>query len=492
MCWKEQVQEELSKAQADRLVKQARFELSLSAAADDLPEANESSLRNLREQLTELRRKRAELITTYTENHSSVKKIDSQIAPLEAAAGTERRNVVNRIRNEYDGAVRREKLLTAKYEAQSKLVSDDAAKAIQYRILQRQVASNQQLYDAMLQRSKEATMAAGMRATAVRVIDAAKVPRAPYLPSLPLNLGLGFMSALCLAGGVVAIRVRTERALHGPGHAAAILNVSELGVIPMVPQNSASAVLGVGDLRRLPNAKVKLRLTGAAASSTSHLLAGLEDNVLQSFRGVLTSIFAAGAERPQIVVITSVNPAEGKTTVTGNLARVLAETGARVLVIDGDLHNPRIHRVFNLPNDRGLTNALAHEELTYESISGFVQQTPLPRLSVMTAGPMQQPAGALLYSPALPALLECLREHFDTILVDSPPMRQIADARVLGRAADGIVLVTKADATTIDEIVAVRQRLTDDGTHVLGTVLNGWRAGRAGYYRYGSYSGRTA
>jgi capsular exopolysaccharide synthesis family protein len=363
---------------------------------------------------------------------------------------------------------------------------------VQYHILQRQVASNQQLYDTMLQRSKEVAMSAALRATAVRVIDPARVPEKPYLPSLPLNLALGFVPALCIALALTSVRARTDRGLQGPGHAAALLNVAELGVIPRATAGDGWRVKSAGVRPRLSSGARALRHGPAVIDLVAD--GASEDTILQSFRGVLTSIMAGGAEdRPTALVITSFNPGEGKTTVTGNLAAVLAETGARVLVVDADLHSPRIHEVFDLPNTRGLTTLLALEHPpTTERLKECVQATPVPRVFALTAGPRHPLGSGLLYSRALAPLIDALRQHFDMVLIDSPPMLQIPDARLLGRVADGIVLVARAESTTTDEVLAVRQRLTADGTPVLGTILNAWRSGRSGYHQYGSYPGTVS
>lgn len=486
-----QLQEELSRAQADRLAKEARYELSKSATADALSESSTSSLKALREQITELRRKRAELITTYTENHSSVRKLDAQLAPLEDAAKSEQTSVVSRIRNDYDAAVRRESLLSARFAAQSRLVATEADKAVQYHILQRQVASNQQLYDTMLQRSKEVTMSAALRATAVRVVDPARVPDHPYLPNLGLNVALGFVPALALAVAFTTLRVRTDRGLHGPGHAAALLDVTELGVIPRATAGGGwlRAAGGRPSLskgtRALPRGPEVIDLVADRA---------LHDTLLQSFRGVLTSIMSGTHdEQPASLVITSFNPGEGKTTVTGNLAVVLAETGARVLVIDADLHRPRIHELFGLDNSSGLTTLLADDAApTLDRLNELVQPTARQRVFAITAGPRHPLGSGLLYSGALSPLVALCREHFDVVLVDSPPLLQVPDARLLGRLVDGLVLVARAESTTTDEVLAVRQRLTDDGTPILGTILNAWHGARSRHYPYGSYSGTHA
>ena len=373
--------------------------------------------------------------------------------------------------------MRREALLASRFAAQARLVADDADKAVKYHILERQVASNQQVYDAMLQRSKEVTMSAALRATAVRVIDSARTPAAPYLPHLGLNIALGLVPSLALAVAFTAMRARTDRGLQGPGHAAAILNVAELGVIPRATAGTGWRMRSAGvhprlssGARALPRGQAVIDLV---ADGPSH------NTILQSFRGVLTSIMSGtDDERPTSLVITSFNPGEGKTTVTGSLAAVLAESGARVLIVDADLHSPRIHEMFGLSNTRGLTTLLAENEpLSLGRLNECVQPTALPRVFAITAGPTDAVGSGLLYSRALAPLVALCREHFDMMLVDSPPMLQVPDARLIGRVVDGLVLVARAESTTTDEVLAVRQRLTADGTPVLGTILNAWQGG---------------
>ena len=228
-----QLQEELSRAQADRMIKQSRYELTRSATPDTLPDVlNDSNLRDVQTKLTDLRRQEAELSTTYKADYTKVKKIQAQIASLETALETERAAILSRIRNEYDEAQRREKLLAAAYGSQAQVVTHDSEKEIQYNILKREVESNRQLYEAMLQRVKESAIASAMKASNVRVVDAAKTPKKPYKPDMPMNAGLGLLAGGFLGIAFVIMRERANRTLQQPGDAPFLLNVPELGAIP--------------------------------------------------------------------------------------------------------------------------------------------------------------------------------------------------------------------------------------------------------------------
>ncbi len=180
-----QLQQALSTAQTDRIAKQSRWEMANSSPAEALPDVlNDSTLREYQGKLTDLKRQIAELHTTFTDESPKVQKVQVQFATLESALSTERADILKRIKNEYDEALRRESLLTADYSAQRATVTGESGKAVQYDVMKREVESNRRLYDSMLQQLKQATLAAALRASNMRVVDPAKVPRLPYKPDI--------------------------------------------------------------------------------------------------------------------------------------------------------------------------------------------------------------------------------------------------------------------------------------------------------------------
>ena len=193
------------------------------------------------------------------------------------------------------------------------------------------------------------------------------------------------------------------------------------------------------------------------------------------------------------MVITSANPSEGKSTVVSNLGIAVAEVNQKVLLIDADLRKPRLHDVFNLNNDNGLSDLLRSKEIVSAALAGAIQQTHVSDLYVLTSGSATAAATSLLYSNRMPELLEKLSAEFETIFIDTPPMLQIPDARVLGRMVDRVIMVVRAGKTTRDAAMAARQRFSEDGTQMLGTILNDWNPQRSpnGYYGYqnGYYGG---
>jgi succinoglycan biosynthesis transport protein ExoP len=210
-----------------------------------------------------------------------------------------------------------------------------------------------------------------------------------------------------------------------------------------------------------------------------------------SFRGTLTSIIFSkhGGDRPRVLVLTSANPGEGKTTVVTNLAIALTENSRRILLIDADMRRPRIHELFDLKNHCGLSDLLkARTPLSRDPVDVMVQHTQVPGLYALTSGTVEAGASNLLYSPRLAELLLKMRGVFDTVLIDTPPMLHLPDARVLGKLSDAVVMVLRAGETTRDVAVAACQRFREDGTPLLGTILNGWNPAVNGYgYDYKHY-----
>ena len=253
-----QLQQALSAAQADRVGKQARYEMfepgltekkrevskqivastvGTGTALTILPEnlydsLDDPTLKDYQAKITDLKRQMAELRTTYTASHSSVKKVAAQLAILETARQKAIMAIRDRIKSDYEESKEHEALLAANYDVQAKIVTQDAERAVKYNILKREVESNRQLYDAMLQQLKQATIASAMRASNVHVVDPATLPKRPYKPDFPLSTGLGLMTGLFLGSAFIIMRERADRTIQEPRELSSYLNLPELGVIP--------------------------------------------------------------------------------------------------------------------------------------------------------------------------------------------------------------------------------------------------------------------
>jgi capsular exopolysaccharide synthesis family protein len=478
-----ELQMELSKAQADRVEKQSRAEIAHSATSATVPEVlNDSNLRAIESNLTELHRQEAELGVTFKPDYAKAKRLRAEIEALESTLNAKRTQIVSRVDNELQESQRREQLLTTAYAKQTRSVIDDSEKSIQYDMLKHEVDSNREVYQAMLQRVKESSIASAMKATNVRVLDAAKPPARPYKPTLPFNGGAGIACGFLMGAAVILVRTRTNANVQEPGDAALLLGIPELGVIPAAEidrkQLSPVQPLLLGEkLLEAPGAKT------LASPDNSPVLA-------DSFRSVLASILFAGAKnRQRVLVVTSANPGEGKTTTVTNLATTLANMNRRVLLIDGDIRSPRLHSMFGLDNSVGLTNVLQNIALQEKpKIDGVIQETSIPNLHILTSGPAVQAGADLLFSASMPALIARYREEYSMVLIDTPPMLLMPDARVLARVADGVVLIARSGRTGRDAIQAAYRRFVEDNTSVVGVVLNDWNAKMSPNNYYGGYA----
>jgi polysaccharide biosynthesis transport protein len=275
------------------------------------------------------------------------------------------------------------------------------------------------------------------------------------------------VTGLFVGVGFVLMRDRFNRNIESPGLSPAYLRLPELGVIP-------AARLASRRFARLPaSARVPLQLKGTEQNGAFREHATLAE----AYRATLTSILLPTLHgvSPRVLVLTSPDPGAGKTTVTSNLGMATAEIGRRVLLIDADLRRPRLHRLFEIPNSFGLTDILRITTPLEEiPVNQLVRQTKILGLCLVPSGPTTDGLTSLLYSPRLTEFLERIAKEFDLVLIDAPPMLHFADARVLGRHSDGVILVLRSGQTKRDAAMLARQRFDEDGTCVLGTILNSW------------------
>lgn len=491
-----QLQAELSRAQAERMAKEANYKSTMAKSPESLSEVLDSGpLGQYQVQLADLRRQMADLSSSLTPAHPKVVKLQAQINELQSTLIRERSNVVGRIRNEYESALARERLLANSYASQTGLVSHQAEKAIQYNMLKREVETNRQLYQATLQKGKEASVDSALQASSLRVIDPAVRPFFPFKPNHLQNLAIGLLAGAFLGAGFVLLREFLNRSIRAPGEAAAFLSVPELGVIP------ASSV---GKEGFVASGIQRLLHWGSGSSSANPGRESSNDPervelvtwnqkpslLAESFRATLASLLfsQANGTKTQVIAVTSSSPSEGKTTIVSNLSIALAEIGRRVVVVDADMRKPRQHKVFGQANSWGLSEVLQDSVPVMEYPSEtLARKTYIPNLSVVVSGNVSGRGASLLHSARLPELLKRLRQEYDVVLIDSPPMLQLADSRVLGRLADGVVLVIRSGKTHQKLAVASVQRFHSDGTRVLGTILNDWNpktASQSHYYKY--------
>lgn len=458
------LQEALSLAQAERILRQSQMEMSADSTPETVPQVLENpALSGYGVKISELKRQLAEYQLIFTADNPKVQSIQSQIASLESASKQQQSSVLGSLRNQYAAALRNEKMLSARYGAQVRTVTDQDEKMIRYETLKHEVDTNRATYESLLQKVKESGVSVALQATNIRIVDAAVPPSKPYKPNHLINLGCGLLAGLVLGLTSVAVHNRSHRRIHRPGALSHYLTTRELGVIP-----SRASLL-----------PPRLSLTGRLrAVESGDLQTWLEPNspVSESFRSLMTSILFSTQKSAdsRLLVVTSPSSAEGKTTIASNLAAAFAAAGRRVLLVDADLRRPRLHSVFKLPNAPGLFEFATEIQARGGAarVDRFVQPTVVPGLFLMASGSSLTSAPSLLYNLDFRKIFSVIRGRFDIVLVDVPPLLCANEVRVMARLADGVILVVRASSSRVEEVVATEKYLKEDGGTLVGTVLN--------------------
>lgn len=483
------LQEELVKAEADRMSKEAEFGLARSATPDTLPNVQDNPTHRAYElKLADLRNELAKLVPPLTEDNPKVIHVRSQIRDAEAGLKATETVSTSRETNEYSAAKHREELLSSAFRAQQAVVSTDLQKAAQVSLLRRELDSEQQLYETLLQRAREAGFISAMQASTIRVVDEARKPTLPYSPQRVTSGAVG-LALGCIAGvGFAFLRERRFRVFRLPGEVKRYLHVHELGVIPAV-KRGGRRVAAVQSL--MLSATGERKNADAPGEGEALSLTRWDDNfsmAAEAYRNVTLSILLAeSGKRTRTYVVSSPSASDGKTTVVSNLGVALSKARQKVVLLDGDLRKPNLHNAFRISNDFGLRNILRGDvELATAPIESLAQPTSLPNLSVIPAGRGDDDLAELLHSTRVNELLKRLSSEFQIILIDTPPVLHMADARILAGESDGAILVVRAGVTTLDEAADARDLFDYDRVKLLGTILNDFdpsREGKAGYYR---------
>jgi capsular exopolysaccharide synthesis family protein len=480
-----EVQSDLEKAEADRADKQSQLELINSSPADALPKVlDDGGIRDAESKLADLRRQAASLSDLYTPKHYKVTEVKAQIEAVEEQIKAQRALIVTRLKNDYHAALRREQIEKEEYNRQLGLVTGQSSKQVGYNLLKREVDANRDLYQSMLQRIREASVVAALRASNIRVVDPAKRPDLPYQPNLPLNLGIGTLCGFLFSILFVLLRERTDGSIRTAGETTKVLRTRELAIVPAAKQDVRTQIVapssnGKPHLSKLFH-KVSLPPPSNPSEDVLKNWKTAGSVVAESFRSAVASIILWGRDKEQIhkvLVITSAHSGAGKTTSVLNLGLGLAESGRRVLLIDGDLRIPRLGQVFGLDDAPGLTNLLV-ERLHPVVASELIRESGVDGLDLLPSGPLYMNVAELLHVDDLRGFLEYARSQYDFVLIDSPPALPLTDARLLAQHADAVVFVVKAGATTVEQTQTIQECFQHDGTHIFGSILNHWDARR--------------
>ena len=394
----------------------------------------------------------------YGPRHPHIIKTQASIAGAREQLKTETARAIESIRNDYQSALDEERRLTAQLDQQKLVVQDLGRKEVDYSALERNAESDRRVFESMLLRQKELQVIANNHANNVRLMDRAKVPSAPFTPNTRRDWGLAILAGLMLTLGLVVVLEHLDDTLKTPDDISRRLGVPLLGLVP--------AVRGACDPV----------MSGSAPREFG-----------EAFRSLRTSLVSASANTgTRIVVLTSTQPLEGKTTSACNLAMVLALGGARVLLIDGDMRRPSLHKLLGLKNSVGLSNLLAGEVHPRKTI----HRTHDPNLFALTSGRLPSNPAELLSSDRMRSMLKSLESsRFDWVIIDTPPVLAATDAVIFAELGAAVMFVVGAEMTRAGHAHRAAEMLQAGGhSSIIGAVLNRVNFERDKYY-YSRYYG---
>jgi capsular exopolysaccharide synthesis family protein len=473
-----QLQQEYTRAQAERFQKESIKSLVQTGSVDSLPQSTGSTLiLQLVSRLMELRRQDAELAVTFAPEYPNRKRIRSQIDEVQKEIEAERTRVVKTIEAEYSASVERERLLSVALEQQRDAVNKMNREIIQYNILKRDAESSKDIYNGLLTRLKEAGISGGLRASNIRIVDKAEPPKSPVTPRHSLNLALGSFFGLIFGIGLALFQDHLDSSIKSPDDITRYLGLAALGTVPKL--QSLSSLRGYGSYKygygfrlKRPKSADPAVLPGENSELASIELAphdSPESVVAESYRSVRTSLFLSSNNEPaRCVVVTSAVAGEGKTATAVNTAIIVAQTGARVVLVDADMRRPRVHKIFKRPDTMGLSGVLAGTCALDQAVS----KTSISNLSVLPCGAVPPNPGELILSARFKETLESLKKDYDLVVLDSPPLSNVSDGRILASVSDAAILVVKAFSTSRYIVGRAVQNLAEAQVRIAGVVLN--------------------
>jgi capsular exopolysaccharide synthesis family protein len=444
-----------TRIEKEALYRQLRSLQNKQAALDTFPAIlSNGFIQQLKAALADLERQQAQLGEKLGERHPDMIKLRSALKSAEAKLEAEIGKAVQSIGNEFQAALAQEQSLLRALEQQKDEALALNRKAIEYGVLQRDSGSNRQMFEALLQRAKETEISGQLKTSNIRIADPAEVPDKPVRPRPVSYLLLALLGGGTLAVGLAFTFECLDNRIKSPEEIKAQLSLPFLGMVPALSHKGSEA--------------------------TSPILNnGVPPSFVEAFRAIRTNVvFSFTDDGCRSLLVTSTGPGEGKTVVAANLAIALAQAGRRVLLFDADLRRPRVHEVFDVEAEPGLSNLLVGQAKASE----VVRKSAIADLWLLPAGRVPPNPAELLGSRRFKDFQATLRAHFDWIVLDSPPMMAVTDPAIVAHAADGVLFVIGAEMTTRQAAQSALEQLDAAHARFVGAVLNRVDLKRNSYY----------
>jgi len=481
------VNKRLTEATARRIELESLNQMVSNKNSSDLSQVMENNLiQDLKGRLATLEAERARLSSTFKAPHPRLMELNEQAKEVRQLLNREIATIVRRIKSDYNAAVASERALQAEAKRQQGAALDLKEVGAEYTVLQEDVTSNRTLYESVLKRLNETIVSNEIAVSNMQITERAESPMLPSFPQKQRYLLLAAVGGLLFSVGLAFFREHIDSAIRTPEDVWRAIAVPALGVVPHLSALRDQAY-GYGRMPRHASMRTLPHPTVAEEQAFSRELMVAYHPlsfISEAYRTIRTSLLLSQAEKPpQAVLLTSPRSGDGKTVTTLNLAITLVQMGHRVVVVDGDLRRGNCHTLLHLPNRRGLTNVLTGTLALEEGI----QSAAVTGLSLLSRGTIPPNPPDLLGSPKMREVMGVLRDHFDFVLIDSPPAIAVSDAAVLSDLCDGVLLVLRGQETTAETARRLVERLEAVRARILGVVLNGVDMRHPDYSDYRAY-----
>ncbi len=479
------------KAQQETLVKRSLYEEVKAGRVKDLPEAfadmvykSAPRLATLQTQLAELEKKRAGLATKYGPDYPDVIENNEQIVAVKEQIAENTKLLERQMQADYERALSDEQTIKKQLEAAKVEAVQQNQDGAEYNLKKQEVATNRKLYDDFMGKSNQANLQIQEQQNNLRVIQAAQLPLGPAGPNRFRAILLSLILSLGVGVGLALMLEYLDNTVKTVEDVARYAQLPALGIIPARIGSASRKGISKGKAAANGHGKLQVATPGAVPRNSQLMALDQRSSAAEAYRVLRTSVLLSTAgQPPKLILVTSGQPGEGKTTTAANTAASLAQLGASVLIIDCDLRRPAMHKVFGTDNTIGLSTYLSRD-ITLDKV---IQKLPIDNLHFLPSGSIPPNPAELISSEKMRELLQTLCKTYDHILIDSPPLINVTDPVILSTLVDGVMLVVHGGKSTRDVVRRARQELTGVGAKVFGVVLNNVDLKREGYNDYYYY-----